>query len=209
VIEPTEIALFAVAAAALVAAPGPDMLLVLGRGVAQGRVAAFLAATGCAIGVLVLSPAVALGLAALVATSLAAFTLMKIAGALYLAWLGVKTLRGGTLFTPRPVRRASGLEVLGVSLAGNVVNPKVALFMVAFLPQFADPASPHFAAEIMLLGAIYAALTVVCYTLLGASAAALSATLERRPGIARGVNACAGIAFLLSAVRIATFEPPR
>jgi threonine/homoserine/homoserine lactone efflux protein len=220
VIDATQAALFAVAAGALVMAPGPDMLLVLGRALGQGRIsgtlAAFLAALGCATGIVVLSALVALGLVAVLQTSALAFGAMKFAGAIYLVYLGIRTLRDKALFAPKPAKPASPLEIFSLSLAGNLVNPKVALFMFAFLPQFVDHGANTGAvidagvtAQIMVLGCIYALLTIVIYTALGAMAAALSNTLARRPRVLRGLNVGAGIVFLLSGLKIATFEQPR
>ena len=208
-IEPAQLLLFTFAAAALVMAPGPDMLLVLGRALGQGRSAAFLAALGCAVGVLFLSLMVALGVTALLQTSQVAFVTMKFAGAAYLVWLGIKTLRDRSLFTPKAAIAAGSVQVFATSLIGNVVNPKVALFMFAFLPQFADHRSDQFAGQVMLLGCVYALLTVVAYGILGAVASKLSDALATRRRVIVGLNLAAGVVFLLSGLRIATFEQPR
>jgi threonine/homoserine/homoserine lactone efflux protein len=208
-IEPSQLALFALAAGALVAAPGPDMLLVLGRALGQGRFAAFLAALGCAVGVLVLSAAVAFGLTAVLQTSLIAFTVMKLAGAAYLVYLGVKTMRERSLFSPTPARPATHSQVFAISLVGNLINPKVALFMFAFLPQFVDHRAADFAQQILLLGCVYALLTIVAYSVLAVTASTLSDSLARRPRVIGALNLGAGLVFVLSAFRIATFEQPR
>jgi threonine/homoserine/homoserine lactone efflux protein len=209
VIEPSQLALFSLAAGALVLAPGPDMLLVLGRALGQGRFAAILAALGCATGVLVLSAAVAFGLTAVLHTSLAAFTVMKSAGAAYLIYLGVKTIRERSLFSPTPAKPAGRTQIFMLSFAGNLVNPKVALFMFAFLPQFVDHRGGDFAQQILLLGCVYALLTIICYSILAAIAATLSDRLARRPRLVARLNLIAGLVFLLSGLRIATFEQPR
>jgi threonine/homoserine/homoserine lactone efflux protein len=201
--------LFSLAAGALVMAPGPDMLLVLGRALGQGRFAAFLAAIGCATGVLVLSAAVAFGLTAVLQTSLAAFTVMKFAGAAYLIYLGVKTIRERSLFSPMPAKPATRAQIFMLSFAGNLVNPKVALFMFAFLPQFVDHRGSDFAQQILLLGCVYALLTITGYSVLAVIAATLSDRLARRPRVVAGMNIGAGLVFLLSGFRIATFEPTR
>jgi len=208
VIEPAQLALFTVAAAALVAAPGPDMLLVLGRALAQGRFAAFLSALGCGLGILVTSALVAFGLAALLQTSVIAFTAMKLTGAAYLVYLGVRTLRDQSLFAPQAPRPASALQIFVIATVGNIVNPKVALFMFAFLPQFVNHRAPDVVEQTLLLGAIFAGLTVAGFTLLGIAAASLTQLLARRPRIVRGLNLGAGSIFILSGLKIATFEQP-
>jgi threonine/homoserine/homoserine lactone efflux protein len=209
VIEPSQLALFAVAAGALVMAPGPDMLLVIGRALCQGRFSALLAAAGCAAGILVLSAAVAFGLTALLKSSVAAFTVMKFAGAAYLVYLAVLTIRGRSLFAPTPVKPATPAEIFMLSFVGNLINPKVALFMFAFLPQFVDSHALNFQQQIMLLGSVYSLLTITCYGVLAAIAAKLSKTLTRHPRIVGGLNIGAGLVFLLSGLKIATFEQPR
>ena len=201
--------LFAIAAGALVMAPGPDMLLVLGRALGQGRNAGLVATAGCAAGVLMLSAAVAFGLTAVLNTSPVAFIAMKVAGAAYLLYLGIRTLRERSLFQPKPANPAPAFQIFSVSLVGNLINPKVALFMFAFLPQFVDPHSAGVAQQILLLGCAYALLTLIGYSVLAAVAAQLSDNLARRPRVVAGLNAGAGIAFLLSGLRIATFDPPR
>ena len=207
--DPSQLVLFALAAGALVMAPGPDMLLVLGRALGQGRFAAFLATIGCAAGVLVLSAAVAFGLTAVLHTSLAAFTVMKYAGAAYLVYLGIRTIRERSLFSPVPARPATPSQIFMLSFAGNLINPKVALFMFAFLPQFVDHRAGDVAQQILLLGCVYALLTLIGYSVLAAVAARLSDNLARRPRVVAGLNISAGLVFVLSGFRIATFEQPR
>lgn len=207
-IETSQLLLFTLAAAALVAAPGPDMLLALGRGLGQGRLAGAISGLGSGIGILTTSVLVAFGLAALLETSVVAFTVMKFAGAGYLVWLGIKTLRERSLFSPKPAKPASNLEIFVLSVVNNILNPKVALFMVAFLPQFVRHDAPDVVAQTVLLGSIFAVITVIAYATLGIAAASLTRQLERRPRIVAGFNIGAGIAFVLSGLKVASIESP-
>jgi len=141
----TDLALFVVSALLLNITPGPDTLYILGRTASQGWRCGTLAAFGIAAGLLVHTLAAAVGLSALLAASAAAFTLLKWAGAAYLVYIGVSLFFASPANrSPRPELHAAGLRA--VFLQGfltNVLNPKVALFFLAFLPQFVDPSAPN------------------------------------------------------------------
>jgi len=152
------IALFMAAALALNLTPGPDMMYVAARGVADGRRAGVVAALGIGAGTLVHIAALALGLAALLAAVPLAYDALRIAGALYLVVIGLQLL----LRRPRAdrgQRQAQALAPLGTVFAQavltNVFNPKVALFFLAFLPQFVDQAAGPALAQIVLLGLLF------------------------------------------------------
>jgi threonine/homoserine/homoserine lactone efflux protein len=145
---------FCAAAVALILAPGPDTMYVLARG-AQGRRVGVRSALGVATGVLLHTAAATLGLAALLRAAPAAYAAVKYVGAAYLVYLGLSALRSGE-FDPGVDADASGSYRRGVLV--NALNPKVALFFLAFLPNFAG-AGPGAAARMFLLGAAYAALT--------------------------------------------------
>ena len=157
------LAVFILAAVALILSPGPDTVYVLARGAGDGRRAGVLSALGVATGVPVHTLAAAVGLAALFRAVPAARTVVVLAGAMYLSYLGVRTLGGSTADA-----EASGTDgnpyLQGVTV--NVLNPQVALFFLAFLPGFA-PAS-HPAVGMSLLGALYAAITAVYLGSVGA-----------------------------------------
>ncbi len=135
--DTTSFALFFVASWALILTPGPDMVYVLTRGMAHGRRAGLISALGVTVGILVHTLLAAFGLAVILQTSLVAFLLVKYVGAAYLIYLGVKALKDtGSLVlqTDHPALRVRVLFWQGV--LSNVTNPKVALFFLAFLPQF-------------------------------------------------------------------------
>lgn len=151
--------LFVAASCALVLAPGPGQALVLSRALAGGRRAGALTAVGLNLGTLFHAAAAALGLSAVLASSAVAFALVKYLGAAYLVVLGMRALRArpygpaGDATAP-----AAPGALLGQAVATGILNPKVALFFLAFLPQFVDPARGPALAQFLLLGATLALL---------------------------------------------------
>ena len=149
---PSTLALFALAAIALIAIPGPNMLFVAAQSMSGGRRTGFAAALGLLTGTLIYVAAAAAGVAAIIASSALAFDALRYIGAAYLIYLGIKAWRTrdepmpGGVFTGRAYRQAIVVQLL---------NPKVALFFLAFLPQFADPARGGFALQVLVLGLIF------------------------------------------------------
>jgi threonine/homoserine/homoserine lactone efflux protein len=179
--------LFSLAALALVAVPGPNLVYIATRSVSEGRRAGVASALGVETGTLVHITAAAVGLSALLASSATAFELVRYAGAAYLVFLGVRTLLRreqhplGTAATASP--RLGRAYVEGVLV--NVLNPKVALFFLAFLPQFVDPARGSAAEQILILGLILCALGCIVDMAYAFAAGALGGWLRGRPGFAR------------------------
>jgi threonine/homoserine/homoserine lactone efflux protein len=159
------LAAFTAASLVLIFTPGPDMTLFLGETLRGGRARGLAAMLGVATGLLMHTMLVALGLSALLAASAAAFAAIKVAGVAYLLWLAVAALRHGTALTldaeatnGRPLHRAY-LMGLGV----NLLNPKIVMFFLTFLPQFVSAADPQAGAKLMFLGFYFIALAVpVC-----------------------------------------------
>ena len=160
--EPSTLAVFVLAAVALLITPGPAVLYIVARSVEQGRWAGLVSALGVHVGTLVHVAAAALGLSALLVSSALAFDIVKYLGALYLIYLGVRRLltsdaaAASTAAAPRSLRR---LFTQGIVV--NILNPKTALFFLAFLPQFVDPARGQLGLQILCLGLIFVALGVV------------------------------------------------
>lgn len=152
--DPATFAAYALACLVLALTPGPDMSLALARTLSAGRGAGFATVFGTTIGSLGHTLAAALGLSALLAASATAFTVLKIAGALYLAWLAFDALRRGSALSVRGEggKRLSPWRsfLLGVSV--NLTNPKVVLFYVTFLPQFVVAGDPHAVGKFLFLG---------------------------------------------------------
>jgi threonine/homoserine/homoserine lactone efflux protein len=178
----TNLGLFFVASIALILAPGPDSLYVLARGLGQGRRAGVISALGSSSGMLAHTTLAALGLAVLLQTSEIAYTVVRVGGALYLIYLGIRAL----LSRERLVIGASAAQfspqrMYLQGLLTNVLNPKVALFFVAFLPQFVDPHTGSFALTMLLLGALFATLGLLYLTVVALLSGALGRALLSRP----------------------------
>ena len=212
---PAELAVFATAVFVLNATPGVDFLLTVTRTLQGGVRAGVAAACGIAAGCVVHALAAAFGLAALLALHPQAFQLIQWAGAAYLAWLGLKMLRqawrgcaadaatAGTAGTPRLQPWAADFRS---GLLTNVLNPKVALFFLAFLPQFVPATSPSATASFLLLGAWFVAQGLVFLLLLVALAARLR-RLQARPAVARALQAFGGLLFVALALRLLRERP--
>jgi threonine/homoserine/homoserine lactone efflux protein len=179
---PTNLALFLTASLALIVAPGPDSLYVLARGIGQGRRAGAVSALGTSTGLLVHTTAAALGLAVLLQTSIVAYTIIKFVGAAYLIYLGIKTFltKQSPLVTPATGKRSWRRMYLQGMLT-NVLNPKVALFFVAFLPQFVDPRSGAVALHMLTLGIIFASLGLAYLLSVAMLSGSLGQFLKARP----------------------------
>jgi threonine/homoserine/homoserine lactone efflux protein len=144
----------------LIITPGPDMTLFLGQTLAGGRSRGFASMLGACAGLLVHTMLAVLGLSALLAASATAFTVLKVAGVAYLLWLAFQALRHGTALNlstekdaPRPLSRVF-LTAVGV----NILNPKIIMFFVTFLPQFVSVSDPQAGAKLTFLGLYYIAL---------------------------------------------------
>jgi RhtB (resistance to homoserine/threonine) family protein len=174
-----DLPLFVAAALVLNLTPGPDMVFVLASGASRGRRAGVLAALGIGAGCLVHVALAALGLSALLATSALAFSIVKWLGAAYLVWMGVAMLRArpaAAVAATAAQTDASGARVFWQGALTNVLNPKVALFFLAFLPQFIAPGAAGQALAFLALGLLF----TVGGTLVNIGAALLSAAISRR-----------------------------
>lgn len=197
--------LYLPAVAVIIAIPGPDMLLSLSRGLTQGRVAGLSHAAGAGLGILGHSLLAAFGVSALLTTSETAFWLMKLVGGLYLIYLGVQQWRSSSrTASPLGAQAAGYGQILLRGVLSNLLNPKVALFVLAFIPQFVqakpDAASPL--AQMLQLGAIFSLLTVLIYGALGAAAGSVNQWLTAHPAFLRHVNRGSAGLFVASGTAI-------
>jgi threonine/homoserine/homoserine lactone efflux protein len=197
------LALFMAAGLALNLTPGPDMLYVAARAAAEGRAAGIASTLGIATGTLVHIALVAFGLTALLAAVPVAYTAVRLAGAAYLVYLGVRTLLRPGGLTERALTPASRWAVFRQGVVTNVLNPKVALFFLAFLPQFVDPARGSAGLQVLGLGLLFDAsgTLVLLAVALGASRAA--GRLRRSAGAARWLERATGVLFVGLGVRLA------
>jgi threonine/homoserine/homoserine lactone efflux protein len=178
---------FALAVVVIALTPGPDMTFFLGRALTQGRAAGLAALAGATTGILIHTMLVALGLSALIVAAPRLFLALKVAGALYLAWLAVQAIRhGSALSLPDRAPDRAGLAGTWASgLAINLLNPKIVIFFMTFLPQFVragDPAAPM---QLVSLGLLFI-LIALCITVpMILAADRVAAAVRARPRIAR------------------------
>src|SRR4051794_14110612 len=172
---PETLAVFALASLALIAFPGPSVFYILARSFAGGRRAGVVSMLGVETGGLVHVAAATLGLSALLASSALAFGIVKYAGAAYLIWLGLKKIFGRAEIADVAVQ-SNGYGHARLFRDGfvvNLLNPKTALFFLAFLPQFVEPSRGHVAMQIAFLGLLFTVLGFVsdgCYVLAAGAA---------------------------------------
>jgi RhtB (resistance to homoserine/threonine) family protein len=196
---------FLAVSAIVVITPGVDMALVTKNALLHGRRAAQMTAVGVNLGIFFWTIAAALGLAAVIAASAAAFTAIKLAGALYLIYLGLQALRAarGAAARSAPVTRAAigRRAALRQGLTSNLLNPKIAVFFTSLLPQFVDAnrASPQ---DLLLLGVMFNGMGVVW--LLGyATVAARARNALSRPRVKRAIDRISGVTLVALGTRIA------
>jgi threonine/homoserine/homoserine lactone efflux protein len=201
----TDFGLFCLAVLLLNATPGPDTAYIVGRSVAQGRAAGLVSALGISLGCCVHALASALGLTAILAASATAFMVIKLAGGAYLVYLGIR------MMLAKPAREAepsaigptrSLRKIFWQAVITNVLNPKVILFFLAFIPQFVRADSGQKTAAFLVLGAIFIGITT-CWN---SGTAFLAGTLARRAGrnptVRLWLERSVGAAFVALGVRL-------
>ena len=186
--------------------PGPDTAYILGRSVAQGRLAGIASAFGIMVGSIFHTCAAALGLSAVLATSAWAFTAIKLIGGGYLVFLGIKMMleRREQFHVPSNFRRSSSTTAFHQGVLTNVLNPKVALFFLAFLPQFIDPGSTAKVPAFLALGLTFVTTGTIWCLILAWFAAAFSERLRANQTISQWLNRAVGSLFVFLGARLAT-----
>ncbi|HTH58971.1 MAG TPA: LysE family translocator [Paraburkholderia sp.] len=210
----THFAFFVVAVFLLNVTPGPDTAYIVGRSVAQGRGAGLTSALGISAGCCVHSLACAFGLTALLAASAAAFTVIKVVGAIYLVYLGVRLIfaKPAPARAPREAavdepRAAAARPLRQLFLQGfwtNVLNPKVVLFFVSFFPQFVAVGSPHKTLAFLALGAVFVAMSTVWNSFVAWIAGSVTRRFSGKPAVKKWLDRTVGTAFVGLGIRLAT-----
>lgn len=194
------------ASVALTLAPGPDNIFVLTQGIARGRKPAIVTALGMCSGVSVHTTAAAFGISAVFYSSVIAFNTVKYAGAAYLLYLAWKTLgEHSSIRLANPDDRSAS-ELFKRGFIMNVLNPKVAMFFLAFLPQFVSPTTRHFPLHMLLLGFIFMAQAVVIFTLIGYFSGSIGSFILARPRIAKYFDWLTAGVFASLGIRLALAE---
>lgn len=195
---------FAGIAALLTLTPGADTMLVIRSALVRGRRAGLLTVLGIGTGLFVHATLSAVGLSVILVRSARAFEAVKLAGALYLVWLGVQALRSAARGAPAAAEGAAEVgarRAFAEGLLTNVLNPKVAVFYLAFLPQFIGPGDPVLAKSILLAG-IHFVEGLVWLSLVTVFVARLRPVLQR-PRVQRSLEAASGLAFVGFGVKLA------
>lgn len=195
--------LFLAAGVALNVTPGPDMLYVAARGASEGRSAGIVSALGIGAGTLVHIALVAFGLAALLAAVPVAYTVVRIAGAIYLVYLGVKALRAQTALAAQTLQPASLTAIFRQGVITNVLNPKVALFFLAFLPQFVDPARGNPALQVVALGLLFDTTGTIVNLGVAIASSGAAAHLRTASRAADALHKLTGVLFIALGLRLA------
>lgn len=200
----TQLALFAVTSTVLIFTPGPDIIYVMTRGVAQGRKAALAAAAGFALGNFAHTFFAIVGLSALITSSATAFACVRYAGAAYLVYIGVKMLKSRAATVPDGAAGSLQCRVIfRQSILANIMNPKVALFFLAFFPQFVDAARGQVALQMLTLGTTFVVLTMLGFGVVALLSGEIGRWLNRRAGAGSVLGRAAGCILIGLGLRLA------
>ncbi len=200
----TNLALFVTVSLAVIVAPGPDNVHVLTRGIAQGREVALASAWGMCSGLLFHTTLAAIGLSAILAQSAVAFSIVKYAGAVYLVYLGVRAFLSreeAPSAEETPAVKLRSFFFRGLTM--NLLNPKVAVFFLAFLPQFASSATDGMALRLVALGLIFALLSVVVFSAIAIFSGVVGDRLSRKPRFATALQWLTGCVLIGLGLRLA------
>jgi threonine/homoserine/homoserine lactone efflux protein len=193
-IEVSSLFLFLIAATVIAITPGPGMFYVAARTVAGGRGEGLASSIGTGLGGMVHVLAGAVGVSALVMASAEAFTILKLLGAAYLVWLGIKTIREARApIAIDEVKSAGPRRAFREGILVEAFNPKTAAFFLAFLPQFVDPAADHVAAQFVVLGLISVTLNTLADVIVAFLASSVRGALARRPKVLRRIREASGV----------------
>jgi threonine/homoserine/homoserine lactone efflux protein len=204
IISHSSLLLFVTGAAILLVIPGPAVFYIVSRSIGHGRAAGLVSATGIAVGTLFHVTAATLGLSALLASSAAAFQFVKYLGAAYLIYLGIRVLRSEdapALAAENGERRLS--RIFGQGVLVNLLNPKTALFFLAFLPQFVDLRRGHATLQTFQLGVLFAFMGLCSDSMWGLLAGTLAERLRRSVRLRRAQRKVSGGALIALGVATA------
>lgn len=195
---------FTAATLLLAATPGPDMTLSISRALSQGKAAAFFVVVGTSLGCVVHTLLVAFGISALITASPTAFMILKTGGAAYLFWLAVQAIRYGSSLSVKKVEDtgASAMANISTGLWVNLLNPKVIIFFMTFLPQFVTANDPAVTQKLLFLGFFFIVAAMPVNMLVILTADWLSGWLQRKKSVMRGIDYTFAGVFSIFAVKI-------
>ena len=192
-IDASSFALFFAAALVIALTPGPGIFYVAARTLAGGRREGLASSVGLGLGGLVHVVAGAAGLSVFLMTSAEAFTALKLAGAAYLIWLGIKTVREAPIALPQAVVVTGATRAFREGVIVESLNPKTAAFFLAFIPHFVDPEQGHVALQFVILGLISVLLNTLADVAVVLMAARARDSLSQRPTVIRRLREASGV----------------
>lgn len=200
---PTLIA-FTAAGLLLSITPGPDMTLSISRAISQGRKTALLVVLGTNFGIVCHTLLVAFGISALITASPTAFFILKTGGAAYLLWLAIQAIRFGSSLSVEKVERpqSSALASMSLGFWVNILNPKVIIFFMTFLPQFVSAQDPHVTGKLIFFGLYFIAIGMPINVIVVLAADRLSNWLQANPKVLRGIDYTFAGVFSIFAAKI-------
>lgn len=188
----------------IVATPGTGALFTLSIALSGGWRAASIAAFGCTLGILPHMAAASVGLAAILAANETLFQIAKIAGVVYLLYMAVSLWRGGEIeINQAPSQRENARQIIFKAVLINLLNPKLSLFFLAFLPQFVDGSDPHAIRQFILCSGLFMAMTFIVFAIYGWMASRLRKHILSKPRMVKMLYKGFSAAFLLMSVRLA------
>ncbi len=197
------ILVFIAASFTLIVTPGPDIIYVLTKGIADGKQAGVISAFGVTSGILVHTIGASLGLAILLKTSIIAFWTIKISGGIYLIYLGYQIIKNKNTFHITQSKTVFNKKRCFIDgFLSNVLNPKVALFFVAFLPQFVNLSSSNSGIKMIGLGLTFAFMTIIFLIILGLFAGRIGIWLQEKKRIAGRIRIGSGIVLIFLGIRL-------
>lgn len=199
---------FTLAALILTITPGPDMTLFLGRALTQGRAAGMAAMIGASTGAVIHTLLAAFGISALIQASPNGFLVLKVVGAIYLLWLAIQAIREGSAFAleKEEVKKSSFVSNWLTGIGINLLNPKIILFFITFLPQFVTTGDPNAAGKMIFLGFYFIAFAFACCTLMIYAVDKVSAALKKNRKITRAIDWIFASVFSAFAIKILLTE---
>lgn len=206
--DTTTLVQFAIASVILAITPGPDMTLFVSRTLSQGRTAGFASMAGALTGTIVHTTLVVVGVSALIVASPAAFLVLKFFGAGYLVYLAYQAIRYGSAFSPETKTgpRISAKRSFSIGFGVNLMNPKIILFFMTFLPQFVSAHDPHAAAKLFFLGAMFVVISIPCTAPMVFAADRFAAAMKRSPRVTRVIDYLFAGIFSAFALKIITAQ---
>ncbi len=205
--ELNNLIMFTAASALLALAPGPDNIFVLTQSIVYGRAAGLRVTLGLCTGLVVHTSVVTLGVAAVFQTSLVAFNVLKYCGAAYLLYLAWQAFRASSSKVEIGAKKAlTPWQLYRRGIIMNATNPKVSLFFIAFLPQFTNPEKGPISLQLILLGVIFAVITIIVFGLISQAAGTIGQWINRSEKGEKILNRIAGLVFASLAIKLILTE---